>query len=98
MREAAGERGSSTSASHGSTTWWSRPGLPARLEQSLNYIGAGILALLVAGWAWSIGHAMPLAAAEANGLHPQAFRAGAAAITSALTNINAPTTAYLTGA
>lgn len=105
-REPAGERErerkSSITVSHGSTgarpSWWSRPGLPAPIEQSLNYLGAVLLALLVAGWAWSIGHALPLSAGEETGLGSQPLRAGAAAITAALTNVDAPTTAYLTDA
>src|SRR5579862_527538 len=94
-----GERGSSMAATGGSTHhWWDRPGLPRPMEQALDYVGMLFLILFVAGWAWTVGHAkswIPLGARASTGAQNQT-RAGMVA--SALTNVNAPTTAYLTDA
>ena len=76
--------------------WWNRPGLSPRGERALEIVGAVVLLVLAIGWGWSLTHVRTASAATRE---LGAIGGGAAGtITSALTNANAPTTAYLTNA
>jgi uncharacterized protein YcbK (DUF882 family) len=73
--------------------WWSRPGISRRGERVFEIAGAVVFLLFAVGWTWSVAHAEPVPAGERGGMS----RAGAT-ISAALTNPNAPSTAYLTDA
>jgi hypothetical protein len=73
--------------------WWNRPGLTPRGERRLTIAGRVVVVLFAAGWAWSLVNARGLQAAAAEGDGSMASR-----ISSALTNADAPSTAYLTDA
>ena len=106
-----GSGGSSTAAHHGSTglfdeflhaaeralhlpetprSRWHRAGVSARTERRLDLAGIAVFVLLVAGWSWSLF--MSETGRLAGGTDPTASMAAA------LTNADAPTTAYLTDA
>jgi len=73
---------------------WQRFGLTRRGERVLNRCLTALLVLLAIGWTWSVVHARSIAAGtERDG----GFRIGGS-ITSALTKVDAPSTAYLTQA
>ncbi len=71
---------------------WNRPGVSPRAERVLDVVGIVVLLLFAVGWTYSIANARA-PGAGAVGITP-----GGAAITSALSNGDAPTTAYLTDA
>src|SRR3954471_6074250 len=104
---AGGARGSSTDANDRSTgaenfpeipiaperrRFWDRGGLSARAEQRWSVVGAAVLAVLAIVWGWSLTHAREYAETSNGEVGPTAVGAVAAA----LTNRNAPSTAYLT--
>ena len=72
---------------------WSRPGVSSRTERALDFVGGVVLVLFAGGWLWSIVTARTASGAEMGAVSP-----ATAAITAALTNPDAPTTAYLTDA
>lgn len=76
---------------------WHRAGLGARAERLFNVIAGTVLGLLTAGWLWSI---IFYRAQEAEGatLDGRGVTPVTAAVGAALTNGDAPTTAYLTDA
>jgi hypothetical protein len=74
--------------------WWSRPGVTPRGERRLEIAGRILVALFVAGWIWSFATAPARAAGIASGR----ITPPVASLTSALTNPNAPTAAYVTDA
>jgi hypothetical protein len=76
-------------------SWWTRPGLSSRGERLLNVVGTVVLLALTAGWGWTLatGHS-PLVDRETS----SPTQSLASTITTALTNRDAPTTAYLTDA
>jgi hypothetical protein len=69
---------------------WHRAGVSARTERWLNVVGVAVVLLLAIGWTWSIGMA-------ATGRLPEGA-SPTASVAAALTNTNAPSTAYLTDA
>ena len=75
--------------------WWSRPGVSPRGERALDIAGGIVLFALATGWVWSISHAR-VAAAEpvARG----GLAVATATVATALTNMHAPTAAYVTDA
>jgi uncharacterized protein YcbK (DUF882 family) len=104
-------RGSSTAAPHGSTglfdelvqaaeralhlpdaprSRWHRAGVSPRTERRLDLAGIAVFALLVAGWSWSLVMAATGRLADGS--------SATASMAAALTNTDAPTTAYLTDA
>jgi hypothetical protein len=70
-----------------------RRGLSSRGERWLDIAGGLLVFLFVVGWVWSFANARNLSAAEAEGGTTAGSR-----ITAALTNGDAPTTAYVTDA
>ena len=72
---------------------WSRPGVSTRTERVFDFVGGVVLVLFAGGWLWSIVTARTASGAEANGVVP-----ASATIAAALTNTDAPTTAFLTDA
>jgi hypothetical protein len=95
---------SSTAAARGSTAprerrerWWDRAGISPRTERVLDAAGIALIVVFAAGWTVSIASARPLVGSAGGDAASGATRAGAA-ITSALTNRDAPTAAYLTSA
>src|SRR5438270_3125163 len=103
------ERGSSTRPDGGSTAdaslppipivpprrrFWDRGGLSPRAEQRWNVVGGLVLAILAVGWGWSLTHARELSQTSNGEVGLNAVGAVAAA----LTNRDAPSTAYLTNA
>jgi hypothetical protein len=77
-----------------SRRFWGRPGVTPRTERALNVAGTIVLVLFAVGWTWSIANAR----ASAGGASAGENLSSAARITNALTNADAPTTAYLTDA
>lgn len=71
------------------------PGLSARAERNLSRIGVALLAVLAIGWGWSLTHSKQIAASADGEVSPPS---AVGTITAALTNRNAPSTAYLTNA
>ena len=69
---------------------WHRAGVTPRTERRLDLAGVVVFVLLVAGWSWSL-------IMEASGRLPDGTDP-TASMTAALTNTDAPTTAYLTDA
>ena len=65
--------------------------MSSRTERVLDFVGGVVLVLFGGGWLWSIITARTASGAEANASGP-----ATAAITAALTNADAPTTAFLT--
>src|SRR4051812_44921094 len=105
-RNVPSEGGSSTAPDDGSTgdggflpvpivperrRFWDRGGLSARAEQRLNVAAGAVLAILAIGWVWSFTHAKEIAQTSNGEVAPTAIGAVAAA----LTNRDAPSTAYL---
>jgi hypothetical protein len=78
--------------------FWYRVGLSPRAERRME-VGFGVLLYILAvGWVWSLSHLRTsLASGDIESTPSLAARA-AATVASALTNANAPTTAYLTDA
>jgi len=72
-----------------------RAGLSARAERNLSGIGVAVLALLTLGWGWSFTHSKEIAASADGEVSPPT---AVGTIAAALTNRNAPSTAYLTNA
>ena len=70
---------------------WHRAGVSARGERIFNRVAAVVVALFVAGWSWSLA-TYPEGGA-ATGVSP-----ATASITSALTDVDAPSVAFLTEA
>jgi uncharacterized protein YcbK (DUF882 family) len=108
--EDVGSGGSSTAAHQGSTglfdellhaaeramhlpetprSRWHRAGVSPRTERRLDLAGVAVFLLLVAGWSWSL---FMSESGRLDGTNPTASMAAA------LTNADAPTTAYLTDA
>jgi uncharacterized protein YcbK (DUF882 family) len=108
--EDVGSGGSSTAAHQGSTglfdellhaaeramhlpetprSRWHRAGISPRTERRLDLAGIAVFLLLVAGWSWSL---FMSESGRLDGTNPTASMAAA------LTNADAPTTAYLTDA
>jgi hypothetical protein len=108
--EDVGSAGSSTAAHQGSTglfddlmlaaeralhlpetprSRWHRAGVTPRTERRLDFAGVAVFLMLVAGWSWSLFMAE---AGQLDGTDPTASMAAA------LTNADAPNTAYLTDA
>jgi hypothetical protein len=73
------------------TNRWHRAGVSARTERWIDIVGRSVVALLVVGWSWSI---VQIATGRADANAPGAIATMAAAIT----NTDAPSTAYLTDA
>jgi len=73
-----------------SASRWHRAGVGARAERVFDVVAGLVLALFASGWAWSI--AMARAAADGD------ISRATASIAAALTDPNAPSTAYLTNA
>ena len=65
-----------------------------RGERRLNLLAGAVVALFAIGWTWSLVNARDLAAARAESGDVPTF----GRVTAALTNVDAPTTAYLTDA
>src|SRR5579859_1779893 len=96
-----GERGSSMAMSGRSTTsghWWDRPGLPRPVERALGYLGTAFLIVLIVAWAWSIGNAKSGISFGGAASGRASMQTSVGMVASALTSLNAPTTAYLTDA
>ena len=72
---------------------WHRAGISRRGERLFNALSALLLVTFAAGWSWSIASARTTDDAEPAGVGPVT-----AALTTALTNPDAPTAAYLTDA
>src|SRR5258708_13196042 len=72
-----------------------RSGLSARAERNLSGIGAVVLGILAVGWVWSFIRSKQITASADGEVSPPT---AVGAITAALTNRNAPSTAYLTNA
>jgi uncharacterized protein YcbK (DUF882 family) len=73
-----------------------RRGLSTRGEAWLNLSAGVVVAIFALAWSWSIYNARDLAAARAESGDVAVGRAGR--VVAALTNMNAPTTSYLTDA
>jgi len=71
---------------------WHRAGVSARTEKVFDIAGRTLLATFVLGWSWSV------ATADARTDEDSAVTRVTASITSALTNADAPTAAFLTEA
>jgi uncharacterized protein YcbK (DUF882 family) len=74
--------------------WWDRPGVTPRVERILDGVGVLVVALFAIGWTWSIA----LARTQPPGMATSGGTVAGGDVASALTNANAPTTAYLTDA
>src|SRR5438094_9889044 len=74
--------------------FWNRVGLSSGAERYLTGAGAVLLGILALGWIWSISRARETAETSEGEVAPTAV----GAITAALTNRDAPSTAYLTNA
>jgi hypothetical protein len=74
------------------TSRWHRAGVSARTERMFDIAGGTLLATFVVGWSWSV------ATADARTDDGAAANRVTASITSALTNADAPTAAFLTEA
>ncbi len=72
-----------------------RSGLSARAERNLSGIGAVVLGILAVGWVWSFIRSKQITASADGEVSPPT---AVGTITAALTNRNAPSTAYLTNA
>lgn len=70
---------------------WHRAGVTPRLERMLDLGGRALVALLIAGWTWTIATG---GASAGNAAGPSAT----SRVSAALTNADAPTAAYLTDA
>jgi hypothetical protein len=78
--------------------FWYGMGLSPRAERRMEIAFGILLYVLAVGWVWSLSHLRTsLAAGEVDSAPSAAVRA-AASVASALTNTDAPTTAYLTDA
>lgn len=78
--------------------FWYRVGLSARGERWMEIAFGVLLYALAVGWIWTLSHVRTsLASGDVDSAPSSAARA-AATIASALTNTNAPSTAYLTDA
>src|SRR6266511_917182 len=76
-----------------------RPGVEPRAERALSIVGGVLLLVFAAGWTWSISRARMSGDEVADEyVAASGVTQATAAVTSALTNTNAPTTAYLTDA
>ena len=72
-----------------------RSGLSVRAERNLSVVGLVVLGILALGWGWSFTHSKEIAASADGEVSPPT---AVGTITAALTNRNAPSTAYLTNA
>ena len=78
--------------------FWYRVGLSPRSEKRME-IGLGVLLYILAvGWVWTLSHLGTSLEAGGEDSIPSAAARAAASVASALTNTNAPSTAYLTDA
>jgi hypothetical protein len=112
MKHGTSTDSSGRSTAHGEQSWlddleavfrlperparaWDRPGMSPRTERMLDIAGMALLGLFVVGWVWSFATAKTASAATVGG---SGSSPGTAAVTAALTNRNAVSTAYLTDA
>jgi hypothetical protein len=75
--------------------WWDRPGVTPRGERVLDVVSAVVLFVFAAGWIWAIASLRELGATATS---ESDITPVTSAVASALTHVNAPTTAYLTEA
>ena len=76
------------------TRWYHRAGLSSRTERTFNVLSSVFVLVIAIGWSWSIATARP----TPGGSDSTAVTPSASVITAALTEPNAPSTAYLTDA
>ncbi|AHG90395.1 protein of unknown function DUF882 [Gemmatirosa kalamazoonensis] len=76
-------------------SWWHRAGVSPRAERWLEVISSVVLAVLAVAWIWTIVQARALTTAESGG---EATTPTTRSVAAALTNPDAPSTAYLTSA
>src|SRR5207253_7066266 len=77
---------------HADSTGWHRRGVTPRGERVFNVASSLLLAMFAVGWSWSIANAKP-GSDVPEGVNPAAAR-----FSSALTNGESPSLAYLTDA